>query len=96
MLTFLEMCSPGNYSATGLVPCSPCPLLTYTMSKGSVSCTPCDETAAVQDIPECYFPEISTMQPSSSLLPMKSKYYITLGNCSRIFDQVTFLKNHNQ
>ena len=67
-----ELCPPGNYSLTGLVPCLPCPPFTYTLSKGSVFCTMCDENDAA-NITNC-IPEISSMpssltMPSFSMLP---------------------------
>ena len=36
-----DACSPGTFSPTGIVPCSPCPWGTYAEAWGSKACTEC-------------------------------------------------------
>lgn len=50
------MCSPGQNSTTGTVPCLSCPPFTYALSEGSILCTECDENAITKGIPECQIP----------------------------------------
>jgi hypothetical protein len=40
-VTVTSLCSPGNYSATGSVPCTPAPASTYVPNSGATTPTPC-------------------------------------------------------
>ena len=38
---YLDQCSPGYISSTGLVPCELCPNSQYQLNYGATNCTPC-------------------------------------------------------
>uniref|UniRef100_A0A2C9JCP8 Sushi, von Willebrand factor type A, EGF and pentraxin domain-containing protein 1 n=1 Tax=Biomphalaria glabrata TaxID=6526 RepID=A0A2C9JCP8_BIOGL len=39
----IDLCGPGNFSDTGLVPCQPCPKGSYSPDLGAITCFLCDE-----------------------------------------------------
>ncbi|XP_078690832.1 uncharacterized protein LOC144921571 isoform X2 [Branchiostoma floridae x Branchiostoma belcheri] len=57
----LPMCPLGQYSTTGVEPCSPCPKNTYQPMNGSKQCIPCPNgtrtvTTGAQSVDSCHEP----------------------------------------
>lgn len=53
------VCSPGQFSATGTVPCQPCPVDTFSSSPAATSCTRCPKgfitpTSGATAVSTCY------------------------------------------